>query len=138
MSVNETLIAQIRPKPDPTMLKVEPDEAVAAAKAAVEAPAGIGSIASFATEVPLPPTGTWTSAGKGGARADAVLVAPEAGCVTGIDWVIAGGESGPRFRPMQEEWVTGIRDTCADAGVAFFFKLLCTKSEVTAAVGDAQ
>lgn len=39
---------------------------------------------------------------------------------------------------MQEEWVTGIRDTCADAGVAFFFKLLCTKSEVTAAVGDAQ
>ncbi|TJZ97447.1 DUF5131 family protein [Actinacidiphila oryziradicis] len=42
--------------------------------------------------------------------------------VTGIDWVIAGGESGPRFRPMQEEWVTGIRDTCADADVAFFFK----------------
>jgi protein gp37 len=42
--------------------------------------------------------------------------------VTGIDWVIAGGESGPHFRPMQPEWVTGIRDTCADAGVAFFFK----------------
>lgn len=42
--------------------------------------------------------------------------------VTGIDWVIAGGESGPRFRPMQTEWVTGIRDVCADAGVAFFFK----------------
>ncbi|MFD9235690.1 DUF5131 family protein [[Kitasatospora] papulosa] len=42
--------------------------------------------------------------------------------VTGIDWVIAGGESGPRFRPMEEEWVTGIRDVCTDAGVAFFFK----------------
>lgn len=42
--------------------------------------------------------------------------------VTGIDWVIAGGESGPRFRPLQEEWVTDIRDTCTDAGVAFFFK----------------
>lgn len=42
--------------------------------------------------------------------------------VAGIDWVIAGGESGPRFRPMDPEWVTGIRDTCADAGVAFFFK----------------
>ncbi|MEU5958777.1 phage Gp37/Gp68 family protein [Streptomyces sp. NPDC047525] len=42
--------------------------------------------------------------------------------VTGIDWVIAGGESGPRFRPMDEEWVTGIRDVCTDAGVAFFFK----------------
>ncbi|RCH65475.1 phage Gp37/Gp68 family protein [Streptomyces sp. SDr-06] len=42
--------------------------------------------------------------------------------VTGIDWVIAGGESGPRFRPVREEWVTGIRDVCTDAGVAFFFK----------------
>ncbi|WP_425245540.1 DUF5131 family protein [Streptomyces sp. NEAU-NA10] len=42
--------------------------------------------------------------------------------VTDIDWVIAGGESGPRFRPMQQEWVTGIRDVCTDAGVAFFFK----------------
>jgi protein gp37 len=42
--------------------------------------------------------------------------------VTGIDWVIVGGESGPRYRPMQEDWVTGIRDTCQEAGVAFFFK----------------
>ena len=42
--------------------------------------------------------------------------------VTGIDWVIAGGESGSSFRPMAEEWVTGIRDTCQDASVAFFFK----------------
>ncbi|MFD9114640.1 DUF5131 family protein [Streptomyces bottropensis] len=42
--------------------------------------------------------------------------------VTDIDWVIAGGESGPRFRPMQQEWVTGIRDVCTDADVAFFFK----------------
>ncbi|MFC9282771.1 DUF5131 family protein [Streptomyces collinus] len=42
--------------------------------------------------------------------------------VTNIDWVIAGGESGARFRPLQEEWVTSIRDVCTDAGVAFFFK----------------
>jgi protein gp37 len=42
--------------------------------------------------------------------------------VSGIDWVIAGGESGPRFRPMEEEWVCGIRDTCLQADVAFFFK----------------
>ncbi|MGW3661456.1 DUF5131 family protein [Streptomyces sp. NPDC005151] len=42
--------------------------------------------------------------------------------VTNIDWVIAGGESGPCFRPMQPDWVTGIRDICMDAGVAFFFK----------------
>lgn len=40
----------------------------------------------------------------------------------GIHWVIAGGESGPRHRPLEEEWVTAIRDTCQDTGVAFFFK----------------
>ena len=40
----------------------------------------------------------------------------------GIDWVIVGGESGPRARPMQEEWVTDIRDQCQAADVAFFFK----------------
>lgn len=42
--------------------------------------------------------------------------------LTGIDWVIVGGESGPGARPMQESWVTPIRDLCADAGVPFFFK----------------
>lgn len=40
----------------------------------------------------------------------------------GIDWVIAGGESGHRARPMRAEWVTSIRDQCAAAGVPFFFK----------------
>ncbi len=40
----------------------------------------------------------------------------------GISWVIVGGESGPRARPMQQEWVTSIRDQCLDAGVPFFFK----------------
>lgn len=40
----------------------------------------------------------------------------------GIDWVIAGGESGPRARPIDPAWVEGIRDQCAAAGVAFFFK----------------
>ncbi|KPI12041.1 hypothetical protein OK074_2662 [Actinobacteria bacterium OK074] len=42
--------------------------------------------------------------------------------LTGVHWVIAGGESGPRFRPVREEWVAGIRDLCVGAGVAFFFK----------------
>ncbi|MFF4020753.1 DUF5131 family protein [Streptomyces sp. NPDC001843] len=37
-------------------------------------------------------------------------------------WVIAGGESGPGHRALDEAWVTQIRDTCQDAGVAFFFK----------------
>jgi protein gp37 len=40
----------------------------------------------------------------------------------GIDWVIVGGESGPHARPMDAEWVTGIRDQCLKAGVSFFFK----------------
>ena len=40
----------------------------------------------------------------------------------GIDWVIAGGESGPGARPMGPEWPRGIRDQCEAAGVAFFFK----------------
>jgi protein gp37 len=42
--------------------------------------------------------------------------------LTGIDWVIVGGESGPGARPMEREWVRGIRDQCRDNRVAFFFK----------------
>jgi len=40
----------------------------------------------------------------------------------GINWVIAGGESGPKARPIQPEWVRDIRDQCTAAGVAFLFK----------------
>jgi protein gp37 len=40
----------------------------------------------------------------------------------GIDWAIVGGESGPRARPMAEEWAIEIRDQCISAKVAFFFK----------------
>jgi protein gp37 len=39
-----------------------------------------------------------------------------------IDWVIVGGESGPRARPMEAAWVTDIRKQCRKARVAFFFK----------------
>jgi protein gp37 len=42
--------------------------------------------------------------------------------LTGIDWAIVGGESGPRARPMDEEWALEIRDQCLRDGVAFFFK----------------
>jgi protein gp37 len=42
--------------------------------------------------------------------------------LSGIDWVIAGGESGPDYRPMQLEWARGIRDACLAAAVPFFFK----------------
>jgi protein gp37 len=40
----------------------------------------------------------------------------------GIHWVIAGGESGQKARPMHPDWVRDIRDRCVDAGVKFFFK----------------
>ena len=42
--------------------------------------------------------------------------------LAGIDWVIVGGESGPGARSMEETWVTGVRDQCQAAEVAFFFK----------------
>ncbi len=40
----------------------------------------------------------------------------------GIQWVIGGGESGPRARPMRLSWARSIRDQCIDQGVPFFFK----------------
>ncbi len=42
--------------------------------------------------------------------------------LNGIHWVIVGGESGPHARPMEETWVTDIRDQCLKAEVPFFFK----------------
>lgn len=42
--------------------------------------------------------------------------------LTGVDWVIVGGESGSKARPMSPEWVTEIRDQCLSARVPFFFK----------------
>ncbi len=42
--------------------------------------------------------------------------------VGGFNWVIAGGESGPKFRPMDLDWVLAIRDLCVSNGVPFFFK----------------
>ena len=42
--------------------------------------------------------------------------------LAGIDWVIAGGESGPGARPLDPTWVRDIRDQCTAAGVPFFFK----------------
>jgi protein gp37 len=40
----------------------------------------------------------------------------------GIDWVICGGESGPKARPMHPDWARYLRDQCVAAGVPFFFK----------------
>lgn len=40
----------------------------------------------------------------------------------GVNWVIVGGESGPRHRPMDGDWAREVRDRCVAAGVPFFFK----------------
>jgi len=51
------------------------------------------------------------------------LLGPVGNCdLRGIDWVIVGGESGPKARPMCPEWVRQIRARCLAANVPFFFK----------------
>lgn len=51
------------------------------------------------------------------------LIGPIEGLnLDGIHWVIVGGESGPKYRPVEPEWVESIRDQCLEAGVPFFFK----------------
>jgi protein gp37 len=42
--------------------------------------------------------------------------------LTGMSWVIVGGESGPRHRSMDPDWVRDVRDRCTTAGIQFFFK----------------
>ena len=44
------------------------------------------------------------------------------GMLPPLDWVVAGGESGPGARPMHPDWARSLRDQCAAAGVPFFFK----------------
>ncbi|MEU6557795.1 replication-relaxation family protein [Streptomyces sp. NPDC046915] len=78
MTVNEAVLALLRPKPDLSQLVNEPADVVAA-QAAVDASDGLGTIASYTTEVALPATGTWSNPGKGGAQADIVITAPEDG-----------------------------------------------------------
>jgi protein gp37 len=42
--------------------------------------------------------------------------------LSGIDWLISGGESGPSHRPVRAEWLRELRDRCQAEGVAYFFK----------------
>ena len=56
----------------------------------------------------------------------------------GIDWAIVGGESGPRARPMKPEWARDIRQQCAQAGVAFFFKQWGAHNETGERVGKGK
>ncbi len=56
-------------------------------------------------------------------RTDASELSAQGEFVKGhLDWVIVGGESGPRHRPMDLDWVRSLRDQCLAARTAFFFK----------------
>jgi len=97
-------------------------------------------LAALAPRLPWPDNvwvGVSIENNRGVARADALrdipatvrfisaepLLGPLTGLdLTGIDWLIAGGESGPKFRKPRPEWFMDLRDRCQSAGVAFFFK----------------
>ncbi|MEQ6028294.1 replication-relaxation family protein [Streptomyces salinarius] len=118
MTVNETVIALIRPKPNLNKVMREPAAAVAAAQAAACAPDGIGTLASYATEVALPVKGTWKNPAIGSARADAVLTAPQAGvpllfievdnCTEEAVFIAAKFDKYARFFQRQEKDTDGI------------------------------
>ncbi len=50
------------------------------------------------------------------------IAAARSGDMRMVDWVIAGGESGGRARPMNPEWARSLRDQCVAAGISFHFK----------------
>ena len=56
--------------------------------------------------------------------------------VQGIDWVIVGGESGPRARPCDIAWIRSIKEQCQEAGVACFVKQLGTRPIASEVVMD--
>lgn len=59
---------------------------------------------------------------------DQLIVDPVTGAevhpIVFLDWIIAGGESGSKCRPMREAWARSLRDQCAENDVAFFLKQL--------------
>jgi len=50
--------------------------------------------------------------------------------LSGLDWVVVGGESGPGWRPFNPDWARKLRDQCASAGVAFFMKQMGGKADI--------
>jgi protein gp37 len=58
--------------------------------------------------------------------------------LTGIDWLIVGGESGQGFRPMDLAWVRELRDRACAAGVAFFFKQSAARRSETSITLDGR
>lgn len=84
--------------------------------------------ADWGTGYPNVWLGVSISEAKGIWRADYLRSIPALGPIaevldlTGIEWLIFGGESGPGFRPMDVQWARDIRVKCRESGTAFFFK----------------
>jgi protein gp37 len=66
------------------------------------------------------------------------LLGPLSLNLTGIDWVIVGGESGPRARPMRGDWARDIRNQCRNSEVPFFFKQWGAHDEAGVRVGKSR
>jgi len=66
------------------------------------------------------------------------LLGPPSLDLEGISWVIVGGESGARARPIDPQWVRQIRQQCEEAGVPFFFKQWGAFNEAGAKVGKGR
>ena len=49
----------------------------------------------------------------------------------GIDWVVCGCESGPKARPMNEQWAVDLKNECVDAGISFFLKQMKIDGKLT-------
>lgn len=105
----------------------------------IDTPTSVGVSAGNVDAWPLPNVWIGTSVGHAAAmhRIDELRAVPAAVRflsleplhgplpdldLTGIDWVIVGGESGPNARPMHPDWARDIRDQCLAANVPFFFK----------------
>jgi len=58
--------------------------------------------------------------------------------LTGIDWVICGGESGRGFRPMSLDWARAMRAKCAEANIPFFFKQSAARRTETGTTLDGE
>ena len=58
------------------------------------------------------------------------------GTAAGMDWIVAGGESGPRARPMHPDWARSLRDQCAAAHVPFLFKQFGEYRPIVPSDGD--
>ena len=74
---------------------------------------------------PKPPHNAWTESALYGCVtpwAEGQSLADLAGAMPRLDWIVAGGESGPGARPMHPDWARSLRDQCAAAGVPFLFK----------------